>query len=156
MELNVGTTTIVDFLNHSGFDIENKPNAKISDEMYNRLLKEFQRSIDDKQASKSINIGARPKANEPEPTPVRERTEVDLAEKPKEEERPRVQLKRPEVLRKIDLNSRLQSRGREKTEADKPVEAKNPPVSPPPTETQVDVTPSPPQEEIKPAAEAIT
>lgn len=156
MELNVGTTTIVDFLNHSGFDIENKPNAKISDEMYNRLLKEFQRSIDDKQASKSINIGARPKANEPEPTPVRERTEVDLAEKPKEEERPRVQLKRPEVIRKIDLNSRLQSRGREKTEADKPVETKNPPVSPPPTETPVDVTPSPPQEEIKPAVDTVT
>ena len=157
MELNVGTTTIVDFLNHSGFDIENKPNAKISDEMYNRLLKEFQRSIDDKQASKSINIGARPKANEPEPTPVRERTEVDLAEKPKEEERPRVQLKRPEVLRKIDLNSRLQSRGREKTEADKPVEAKTPPVAPPPAETPVEIPPaSPPQEEIKPAVEAVT
>ena len=156
MELNVGTTTIVDFLNNSGFDIENKPNAKISDEMYNRLLKEFQRSIDDKQASKSINIGARPKANEPEPTPTRERTEVDLAEKPKEEERTRVQLKRPEVIRKIDLNSRLQSRGREKQEGDKPVEAKTPPISPPPAEIPAEITPPlPPQEEIKPVVEAV-
>ena len=156
MELNVGTTTIVDFLNNSGFDIENKPNAKISDEMYNRLLKEFQRSIDDKQASKSINIGARPKANEPEPTPTRERTEVDLAEKPKEEERTRVQLKRPEVIRKIDLNSRLQSRGREKQEGDKPVEAKTPPISPPPAEIPAETTPPlPPQEETKPVVETV-
>ncbi|MBK8041358.1 MAG: hypothetical protein IPK21_01090 [Haliscomenobacter sp.] len=65
-ELNVGTTTIVEFLNNSGFDIDNKPNAKITDEMYARLLKEFQRSIDDKEASKHVNIGVRSKGSEQE------------------------------------------------------------------------------------------
>ena len=33
-ELNVGTSTIVEHLTNNGFEIENKPTAKISDEMY--------------------------------------------------------------------------------------------------------------------------
>ncbi len=43
-ELNVGTTTIVEYLNDNGYDIENKPTAKVTDEMYTELLKEFQKS----------------------------------------------------------------------------------------------------------------
>ncbi|PSR09086.1 MAG: hypothetical protein C7N36_20855, partial [Bacteroidetes bacterium] len=44
-ELNVGLSTIVEFLQNKGFDIDNKPTAKVSDEMYQELHKEFQKSI---------------------------------------------------------------------------------------------------------------
>ena len=43
-ELNVGLSTIVDFLLKKGFDIDMKPTMKVSDEMYRELLKEFQRA----------------------------------------------------------------------------------------------------------------
>ncbi|MBK6946824.1 MAG: translation initiation factor IF-2 [Haliscomenobacter sp.] len=118
-ELNVGTTSIVEFLNNSGFDIENKPNAKITDEMYVRLLKEFQRSIDDKEASKHVNIGVRSKGSEQEigGGVTRERQETAVEEKPVEdEERPRIKLQRPTVLGKIDLSKRLHDRGKDKQE----------------------------------------
>ena len=34
LNFNVGTKTIVEFLNGNGFSVSNKPTAKISDEMY--------------------------------------------------------------------------------------------------------------------------
>ncbi len=58
-ELNVGTTTIVEHLNNNGFEIENKPTAKISDEMYVELLKEFQKSIAIKEKADYLVIGNR-------------------------------------------------------------------------------------------------
>ena len=45
-ELNVGTTTIVEYLNNNGYSIENKPTAKVTDEMYDELLKEFQKCFE--------------------------------------------------------------------------------------------------------------
>jgi len=144
-ELNVGTTTIVDFLNHSGFDIENKPNAKITDEMYAKLLKEFQRSIDDKEASKHVSIGVRPKANEPEAPASTSPEPTDVEDqKPQEEERPRVQLKRPTVLGKIDLTSRLQERNKEKSEP--PTKPVAPEVKPATPVSETPAAPTPPVE----------
>ena len=58
-ELNVGTSSIVDHLLESGFEVENKPTAKITDEMYNELLKKFQKSIAIKEKADQIKIGSR-------------------------------------------------------------------------------------------------
>ena len=58
-ELNVGTTTIVDHLQGNGFEIENKPTAKVTDEMYEELIKEFSNSIAIKEQADSIIIGSR-------------------------------------------------------------------------------------------------
>lgn len=71
-ELNVGTSTIVDHLTKAGFDIDNKPTAKVSDEMYNELLKEFQKSIAIKEKADSLVIGNRPVSGKatPEPPPA--------------------------------------------------------------------------------------
>ena len=63
-ELNVGLSTIVDFLQNKGFEIENKPTAKVSEEMYQELTKEFQRSIAIKEQADSMIIGTRPSRNE--------------------------------------------------------------------------------------------
>ncbi len=66
-ELNVGTTTIVDYLNNNGFDIENKPTSKVSDDMYSELVKEFQKSIAIKEQADQLIIGTRPATKEKEP-----------------------------------------------------------------------------------------
>ena len=58
-ELNVGTSTIVDHLANNGFEIENKPTAKVSDEMYDVLLKEFQNSLAIKEQADQLVIGNR-------------------------------------------------------------------------------------------------
>lgn len=64
-ELNVGTSTIVEHLTNNGFEIENKPTAKISDDMYTELLKEFQKSIAIKEKADQLVIGNRPASEEP-------------------------------------------------------------------------------------------
>jgi len=69
-ELNVGTSTIVDHLNGHGFEISNKPNAKITDEMYQELMREFQKSAAIKEKADSLIIGTRPKKEEPVPAVV--------------------------------------------------------------------------------------
>ena len=57
-EFNVATTTVVDYLISKGFSIENKPNAKISDEMYTELGKEFKGSADIKEKADQLQIGS--------------------------------------------------------------------------------------------------
>ncbi len=74
-ELNVGTQTIVEHLINSGYEIENKPTAKITDEMEAELLKEFQKSIAIKEQADQLIIGTRPAAKKeseilPEETPT--------------------------------------------------------------------------------------
>ena len=69
-ELNVGTTTIVEHLVGKGFEIDNKPTAKVSDEMYDILLKEFSNSIAVKEQADSLVIGTRP-AKEKEQPPAK-------------------------------------------------------------------------------------
>lgn len=59
-ELNVGTSTIVDYLKKHGFDIENKPTTKISAEMEQLLIKEFSSSIAVKEKADKLTIGVRP------------------------------------------------------------------------------------------------
>ena len=59
-ELNVGKDSIVEHLLKKGFEIENKPNAKISDEMYSELLKEFSKDMAIKDKADQLVIGNRP------------------------------------------------------------------------------------------------
>ena len=40
-DLNVGITTVVEFLQKKGYAIEASPNTKITDEQYAELVKEF-------------------------------------------------------------------------------------------------------------------
>ncbi len=61
-ELNVGTSTIVEHLLNSGFEIENRPTVKITEEMEAELLKEFSKSIAIKEQADLLVIGTRPAA----------------------------------------------------------------------------------------------
>ncbi len=66
-EINVGRENIVDFLTKKGFDIESKPNAKVTDEMYAALLREFSSSIEIKEKADQLIIGTRPAVQKPTP-----------------------------------------------------------------------------------------
>jgi translation initiation factor IF-2 len=174
-ELNVGTTTIVEFLHEKGYEIENKPTAWISDEMHTVLVKEFQKSIDIKEQADQIVIGTRPpvlKKETPSP-PKPEKSilsigkkedsstpaeEEPVQEKPAEVERPRGILQnRMKVLGKIDLDSKPKSR----TEAPAPQPAPEPelpqpsPVVPaePVTQTPAETPPAPPAPPAEPVVE---
>ncbi len=75
-EFNIGTNSIVEFLQKKGFSIENKPTAKISDEMYGELAKEFSSSMAVKEKAEQLIIGkasasqAIKKENIPTPAPA--------------------------------------------------------------------------------------
>ncbi|MDR1763450.1 MAG: translation initiation factor IF-2 [Dysgonamonadaceae bacterium] len=53
--LNVGLTTIVDFLQKKGFQVEENPNAKISDQEYELLVKEFDKDKSIKLQSQKMS-----------------------------------------------------------------------------------------------------
>ena len=53
-DLNVGIATVVDFLQKQGYDIEANPNARITDEQYAALVKEFSKDKDLKIESEKI------------------------------------------------------------------------------------------------------
>ncbi len=55
-EFNVGITTLVDFLYKKGYEIESKPNTKISPEVYEILVDEFQNEKSVKEESQKIGL----------------------------------------------------------------------------------------------------
>jgi translation initiation factor IF-2 len=127
-ELNVGTKTIVEFLNDNGFSVSNKPTAKISDEMYGMLAENFQSSIAIKEKASKITIGNRKIKEEVKPlkTPivkkeeektvkevvVKEEVKTPALETKKEEtvEHKAPKLTGPKILGKIDLNPKKNKR----------------------------------------------
>jgi len=62
----------VDFLNQNGFEIEDKPIAKVTEEMEQKLHQEFQESYAIKEKANQLIIGTRPttKKEVPPPPPV--------------------------------------------------------------------------------------
>ncbi len=166
-ELNVGTTTIVEFLHKNGYEIENKPTAWISDEMHTVLVKEFQKSIDIKEQADQLVIGARPAPKkESTPAPKTEKSVLGThltgkkeepaapaaeAEKPAEEEKPRGILQnRLKVLGKIDLDTKPKSRAETPAQMPAPEpepEHEEPRVQPEPEVKAEPPAPAPPLEE---------
>lgn len=56
-DLNVGTSTIVEFLSKKGYIIDNKPTSTVSDKMYDELVQEFTTSIKVKERADKLIIG---------------------------------------------------------------------------------------------------
>jgi translation initiation factor IF-2 len=59
-ELNVSLQAVVEQLHDKGFDIESKPNAKVTDAMYDAVVKKFSDSKAEKQKADQLVIGTRP------------------------------------------------------------------------------------------------
>jgi translation initiation factor IF-2 len=144
-ELNVGTTTIVEFLHKNGYEIENKPTAWISDDMHTILVKEFQKSMDIKEQADQLVIGTRPAPKKDIPVAAKtdkiqpgapvlgRKDEAQPAEdvKPIEEEKPRGLLQnRLKILGKIDLDAKPKSKYEPAPELPAPVD--DPKVEPTP------------------------
>lgn len=55
-ELNVGITTIVDFLHSKGQKIDSNPNSKITEEQYDLLFREFSFDLSVKKESEKVNL----------------------------------------------------------------------------------------------------
>ena len=55
-EFNIGMKTVVDFLTKKGFPIEMDPNAKLTQDMYNFLMKEFASEKHVKEEAKKIGL----------------------------------------------------------------------------------------------------
>jgi len=85
-ELNVGYEALLDFLAEKGEEVERKPTAKISGDMYNLLLKEFQSDKDFKEKSKTIK------------EEKKEKKDFVFKETRREEKRPSDKLVEDEVL----------------------------------------------------------
>ncbi len=56
-KLNVGTSTIAEHLAKKGYEVENKPNSKVTLEQFNMLAKEFESSALDKEEASGLTIG---------------------------------------------------------------------------------------------------
>ncbi len=65
-ELNVGTGTLVEHLQKAGFEVDNNPRTKVTAEMYDVLVREFQNSIAIKEQADSLIIGTRVSKKEEE------------------------------------------------------------------------------------------
>jgi len=112
-ELNIGIATAVDFLGKKGFAVENKPTTKLSKDMYDTLLREFQGDKIVKEEANQINIGKirrdEPEAAEKAPEVPRNKQEFENegiliknaqsytppVEKPKEEKPAEVKVSEP-------------------------------------------------------------
>ena len=98
-DLNVGITTVVEFLQKKGHTIEASPNAKITEEQYAELVKEFSKDKNLKKESEKF-IQERQNKDRNKPT-----VSIDADEPKKEEEidlRPTAKFK---PVGKIDLDS---------------------------------------------------
>jgi translation initiation factor IF-2 len=58
-KLNVGRSTIVDFLSAKGFEVDSSPNSKIDNEQYDLLAKEYATSASEKEEASHLTIGTK-------------------------------------------------------------------------------------------------
>ena len=122
-KLNVGLNTVADYLASKGQKVDHNPNARITEEHYQILLKEFQSSLQDKKEASELVIGGKraeavapkpvyeqPVAPKPivvTPPPVVESTPIVVAETPSDTAAAeRVKLQGLNVLGKIDLSGK--------------------------------------------------
>ena len=131
-ELNLGLSTIVEFLQKNGFDIKEDPNAVVPEEGYNKLMEEF--SADKKARIQSENFTKeRQNKEKPKAAPVVEEAPVVKTPEPKIVAEPKVTVK-PEEPKKeeftlkvkghIDLDALNRKSQPKKKEAPKAEEAK--------------------------------
>ncbi|MEO1050213.1 MAG: translation initiation factor IF-2 [Bacteroidota bacterium] len=159
-KLNVGRTTIVDFLHDKGFKVDSSPNSKVTSEQFDMLAKEFAASASEKEEALGLTIGKKhsdtlvidteEKETRKTMTEDEEKiliknlsieNEVNQSQEKIEAEAPK--LKGIKVLGKIDLNAKKE----EETEAVEETPAK---VEEEPVAEKIEEKPEPaPVEEVK-------
>ena len=163
-EINVGISTITDFLGKKGISIDANPNTKISPEVYEILMKEFSSEKNAKAESEKLNLrNLRAKGESVSITDIDTEDEEDEQEeveaedeliikdtslsrhKPEEKPEEKVKIPEPKVLGKINLSDLEKKKKKEDLEK---LEEKAEPEQP---KAEVEKTPEPeaPKEEKK-------
>ncbi|MDQ2179982.1 translation initiation factor IF-2 [Marinifilum sp. D714] len=163
-EFNVGISTIVDFLNKKGIEIDSNPNTKVSDDAYDILAKEYSSDLNLKKESEKVNLkSTREKKETVSIDPKSEEGTKEATVEKTEEEAP---AKKPvKVVGKIDLDALKPKAKQEKPEKtedkapskpeEKPAKAEAPKVEEKPQTVKKEVTEKP-SEPATPAKDAQT
>ena len=123
-DLNVGITTVVEFLQKKGYAIEASPNTKISEEQYAELVKEFSTDKNLKKETEKLmqERQAKPKQAEPAVAEPNKEEQIDL--------RPESKFKPVGKIDLDNLNKRTPAPAKEpepvKVQEPEPVEVKKP------------------------------
>ena len=144
-ELNVGTSTIVDFLQSKGFEVGSSPNAKLTPEMYDKCVEQYAPDRAAKERSQEL------KRNRVERKTITldgveevEESKDEVTEEPVVEKTPEVAEKKVEEAPAVKEEPTPEVKAEEPKE-EKPVEAKKEePKEEPKPETkkkQVEITP---------------
>lgn len=139
-ELNISLDRAVDFLSSKGHDVDARPTTKISNEVYQVLLDEFQTDMSKKVASKEVGEEKRKEKEAIRVQLEQEQEERRLAREKRnaaaEEKRlvGKVELTGPKTVGKIDLNPK------KKTAAAKPVKEETVAVEEPVVESKAEET----------------
>ncbi|OQD43732.1 translation initiation factor IF-2 [Croceivirga radicis] len=109
-ELNISLDRAVDYLSSKGHDIDARPTTKISSEVYQVLLDEFQTDKSKKVASKEVAEEKQKEKEELRMQMEREQEEKRIAREKRQAEREvikgRVELSGPKTVGKIDLGKK--------------------------------------------------
>jgi translation initiation factor IF-2 len=173
-KLNVGLTTIVDFLADKGFEVDSSPNAKVSGEQFSMLSREFAESASEKEEASGLSIGTKhsdhvgheaeaklAKKSEEEEVLIKNlsadnvTTETRPEAKPQKVEQEKPKLKGITVLGKIDLGKKKEAPVVEaKKEEVKPAVPAEPKTAEPKKEKE-EVKPVEDKKEVKPPIEVV-
>lgn len=130
-EFNVGITTIVEFLNKKGIEMDSNPNNKVSGEAYDILAKEYSSDLNLKKESEKVNLKSTREKKDPVFLEGSEPVKEETVETPKEEE-PKSAVK---VVGKIDLDAvskpskKEEAKVKESKVEEKPMKKDETPVS---------------------------
>ncbi len=94
-DLNVGITTVVDFLQKNGHPVESNPNTKIGDEQYALLVKEFGKDMPDRRAERPVPERRKDFNLQKKERPSEIKTEIPEEFKPKLVTKGKIDLDRP-------------------------------------------------------------
>jgi translation initiation factor IF-2 len=127
-ELNVSVGTLVDFLNANGSKVDSNPNAKISDEQYAVLRREYEGEKKVKEEAKQLQID-KPFVDEETLAKKRQEEAAAKAAAQAPVQREKIKIEEPKIISKIELpveTTTKKGRGKKKVEE----EPKPPAVEP--------------------------
>lgn len=139
-EYNVGISTIVEFLHKKGFELDSKPNTKLTTEMYGLIVKEYSSEKHVKEEASKIGL----EFNKREEVSIKD-TEAPAVEEEPEKAQDELFIKNAQLdysANPHDKEAKETVEPAAQTEAT-PVKT---PVEPAPAETPKAVTPDPPKE----------
>ncbi|UII33491.1 translation initiation factor IF-2 [Fulvivirga ulvae] len=146
-KLNVGRTTIIDFLADKGFEVDTSPNSKVTGEQFAMLSKEFAASASEKEEASGLTIGTKhnehvvidsesdtsKKSDDEENILIKNlsagknpETKAEKKEEPAEEKKPeKIEHEKPKlqgikVVGKIDLDKKKEEPKKEEPKKEEP------------------------------------